>query len=148
MDIATEVLALFAEYESAIINQDDVKIAGLISFPFEVIVKDGKKHYYDSQAQMMARLQTFRGIHQKLRIASILRDVEKIHKTHEDEALILVLDTALDANKEVIASWKTTFFVKRTASGTKLVKADSTDQNRAMTELGFPLYQAKSVSLS
>ena len=148
MELETEVLKIIADYEAAIFSKDNAVIANLMSFPFEVIVKGRKKHYYQNQAKMMARLETFRAIHKKLGIAAISREVVKVHQTHADEALAFTLDTARNAEGEVVTSWRTSFYVKRTPQGVKLVKADSTDQNRAMTELGFPLYEAKSVSFS
>lgn len=148
MDLETEVLKIIAEYEAAIASRDDVVIANLMAFPFEVIVDGPKKHYYENQAQMLSRIDTFRKIRKELGIETISREVTKVHQTQSDEALAFVLDTAKDKNGGVVTSWRTSFYVKLTEHGVKLVKADSSDQNRAMTELGHPLYKAKSVSFS
>ena len=87
-------------------------------------------------------------IRKELGIETISREVTKVHQTQSDEALAFVLDTAKDKKGDVVTSWRTSFYVKLTEHGVKLVKADASDQNRAMTELGFPLYKAKSVSFS
>ena len=148
MDLETEVLKIIAEYEAAIASRDDAVIANLMAFPFEVIVDGPKKHYYENQAQMLSRIDTFRKIRKELGIETISREVTKVHQTQSDEALAFVLDTAKDKKGDVVTSWRTSFYVKLTEHGVKLVKADASDQNRAMTELGFPLYKAKSVSFS
>ncbi|MCH2250036.1 MAG: hypothetical protein MK042_09590 [Cognatishimia sp.] len=104
MELETEVLKIIADYEAAIFSKDNAVIANLMSFTFEVIVKGRKKHYYQNQAQMMARLETFRAIHKKLGIAAISREVVKVHQTHADEALAFTLDTARNAEGEIVTS--------------------------------------------
>jgi hypothetical protein len=87
-------------------------------------------------------------MHIKLGIATIARQLLKVHQTSASEALAFTCDTAKDAKGRIVASWRTSYFVKLTERGVKLVKADATDQNRAMTKLGFPLYAPKSVSVN
>lgn len=149
MDLRSEVLDLFAKYNHAFTTRDHLTLSTVFCFPFEIQLHNGAKHVFETHAEMLSSGNIFQEACASVGITRVDRIVETLHITNKDEALLISKVFAYSDGGAVSASWRTSFFVRSIPNiGIRIAKIDATELGRAMERLGFPLQDARLVSVN
>lgn len=149
MDFRSEVLDLYRKYEYAIKERDQLRLSSFFSFPLEIQLSQGIKREFRSQAEVLASTEAFYSACAFAGIVKTVGKAQKLHLTSDREALLFSRARAYDKSGVQIATWRTSFFITAAVGKPDMIaKIDATELSNVMSEFGFPLQEAKLVSVN
>ena len=151
MDFRSEVLDLYTKYEYAVKKRDQLRLSSVFCYPFELQLSKGSKRVFRTQAEVLASAHNFYNACAFAGISKTVGKVQNIHLTGDREALLFSKARAYDKAGVEIATWRTSFYI--TAANcpcpcTCIAKMDSTELYQVMSDFGYPLQDARLVSVN